>query len=96
MPRMIARGRGQIAIMSSLAGICALPGAPAYSASKAAVRCVWRRACTCFELRAHGVQVSVICPGWITTPLTDKNDFFMPFMYESLRSASQRIIRRLS
>jgi short-subunit dehydrogenase len=78
IPRMVVRGRGQIAIMSSLAGICALPGAPAYSASKAAVR-VYGDALRGM-LNPHHVHVSVICPGWITTPLTDKNDFPMPFI----------------
>jgi short-subunit dehydrogenase len=78
VPRMSARGRGHIAIMSSLAGICALPGAPAYSASKAAVR-VYGDALRGM-LKPHHVHVSVICPGWITTPLTDKNNFPMPFI----------------
>lgn len=76
--RMKARGRGHIAIMSSLAGICALPSAPAYSASKAAVR-VYGDALRGM-LRPHNVHVSVICPGWIRTPLTDKNTFPMPFI----------------
>ncbi len=76
--RMKARGRGQIAIMSSLAGICALPSAPAYSASKAAVR--YYGDGLRGMLKPFGVHVSVICPGWITTPLTDRNDFPMPFI----------------
>lgn len=90
--RMCARGRGQIAIMSSLAGICALPGAAAYSASKAAVR--YYGEALHAKLKPHGVQVSVICPGWITTPLTDKNDFAMPFIM-SVEKASRHIIRNL-
>ena len=76
--RMKARGRGHIAIMSSLAGICALPSAPAYSASKAAVR-VYGDALRGM-LRPYNIHVSVICPGWIRTPLTDKNTFPMPFI----------------
>ena len=76
--RMKARGRGHIAIMSSLAGICALPSAPAYSASKAAVR-VYGDALRGM-LKSHNVHVSVICPGWISTPLTDKNHFPMPLI----------------
>lgn len=85
LPRMIVRGRGQIAIMSSLAGIVALPSAPAYSASKAAVR-VYGDALRA-ELRAHNIDVSIICPGWITTPLTEKNDFPMPFCMNVERAA---------
>lgn len=86
IPRMVARGRGQIAIMSSLAGIRALPSAPAYSASKAAVR-VYGDALR-GELKATGVHVSVICPGWIVTPLTDKNDFPMPLLMSAERAAN--------
>lgn len=86
IPRMVARGSGHIAIMSSLAGICALPSAPAYSASKAAVR--FYGDALRGMLKPHGVQVSVICPGWITTPLTQKNTFPMPFMMSAERAAS--------
>ncbi len=91
--RMMARGRGQIAIVSSLAGICALPGAAAYSASKAAVR--YYGEALHAKLKPHGVCVSVICPGWITTPLTDQNDFPMPFIMPVERAA-RIIIRNLS
>lgn len=90
--RMIKRGSGQIAIMSSLAGICALPGAAAYSASKAAVR--YYGEALHAKLKPHGVHVTVICPGWITTPLTDKNDFVMPFIMPVERAA-RIIIRNL-
>lgn len=90
--RMKARGRGHIAIMSSLAGICALPSAPAYSASKAAVR-VYGDALRGM-LRPHKITVSVICPGWITTPLTDKNSFPMPFIM-SVERATHIIISNL-
>lgn len=91
--RMKARGRGQIAIMSSLAGICPLPGAPAYSASKAAVR--FYGDALRGKLKPHGVHVSVICPGWITTPLTEKNDFPMPFLMSPERAVS-RIMHKLA
>ncbi len=86
VPRMVARGHGQIAIMSSLAGIRALPSAPAYSASKAAVR--FYGDALRGELKDSGVHVSVICPGWIVTPLTDKNDFPMPLLMSAERAAS--------
>lgn len=92
LPRMIARGRGQVAIMSSLASIRALPSAPAYSASKAAVR--FYGDALRGELKPHGVHVSVICPGWITTPLTAINDFPMPFLMAPERAA-RLIIHRL-
>lgn len=90
LPRMVARKAGQIAIVSSLAGMIAFPGAAAYSASKAAVRFYGD------ALRAvhyhDNVHISVICPGWIRTPLVEVNDFPMPFIMSAERAA--RIIRR--
>jgi len=63
LPFLRARGRGQVGIMSSLAGFRGFPGAPAYCASKAAVR-VWGEALR-GELAPFGVGVSVICPGFV-------------------------------
>lgn len=93
LPRMTERKAGQVAIMASLASLRPLPSAPAYSASKAAVR-FYGEALRPL-LKQHGVFVSVICPGWITTPLTDVNDFPMPFIMSSERAASI-IIHRLA
>lgn len=90
IPRMMARGRGQIVIMSSLAGIRALPSAPAYSASKAAVR--YYGEALRGALKRHGVHVSVICPGYIITPMTSVNDFYMPGLM-SAEVAAMRIKR---
>ncbi|MGH6946689.1 MAG: SDR family NAD(P)-dependent oxidoreductase [Kiloniellales bacterium] len=75
---MRRRRRGQIAIMSSLAAFRGFPGAPAYSASKAAVR-VWGEALRA-HLRAEGIAVSVICPGFVESPMTAVNDFPMPLL----------------
>ena len=85
LPRMIARGNGQIAIMSSLASFCGWPGAPAYSASKGAVR-MYGEALRGAVAR-HGVKVNVICPGFIDTPMTAVNDYKMPFMMDAVRAA---------
>lgn len=87
---MKARGAGQIAIMSSLAGFVGIAGAPAYGASKAAVR-IYGEALR-GELAPHGVKVNVICPGFIKTPMTDVNPFPMPFLMDAQKAA--RIIRR--
>ena len=86
IPRMVARGRGQVALMASLASIHPLPSAPAYSASKAAVR--FYGEALGGELRGTGVTISVICPGWITTPLTAINNFPMPFLMPVERAAA--------
>lgn len=88
--RMRARKRGQIAIMSSLAGFRGMPGAPAYSASKAASRSYGEAMRG--SLHRHNVGVTVICPGFIRTPMTDVNGFRMPLLMEPDRAA--RMIRR--
>ena len=86
IPAMATRKRGQIAIISSLAGIRALPSSPAYSASKACVRYYgdalrgW--------LAKNNVNVSVVCPGYVRTPMTDVNDFPMPFIMSAEKAAA--------
>lgn len=85
IPRMSARKRGQVAIMSSLAGMRGLPSSPAYSASKACVR-FYGEALRGW-LQPHGVEVSVICPGYIITPMTAVNNFPMPFKMSAEKSA---------
>lgn len=90
VPAMAKRGKGQVAIISSLAGIRGLPSAPAYSASKAAVR-FWGEGLR-GQLGKQGIGVSVVCPGYIRTPLTDVNTFPMPFIMPASKAAE--IIRR--
>ena len=89
-PRMAARGAGQIALMSSLAGFRGVPGMGPYAASKAAVR-VYGEALR-VELRPRGVRVSVICPGFVRTPMTDGAKFPMPMLMEVKDAAA--VIRR--
>ncbi len=87
---MRPRGRGQLAIMSSLAAFRGFPGAPAYCASKAAVR-VWGEALR-GNVAKEGLSVSVICPGYVKSRMTAVNDFPMPFLMEADKAA--RIIQR--
>ena len=87
--RMAARKAGQIAIVSSLAGIRGLPSAPAYAASKAAVRSLGEGLRG--QLGHSGVKVNVICPGYVKTPLTETNTFPMPFIMSPEKAA--KIIR---
>lgn len=89
LPAMIERKSGHIAIISSVASLAPLPGAPAYSASKAAVRFYGEALAT--KLRRSGVQISVVCPGFIKTRMTDCNDFNMPFIMDAAKAA--KIIR---
>lgn len=89
-PRDSAHPRGQIALMSSLAGFRGLPRAPAYGASKAAVRSLgegMRGLCA-----RHGIRVSVICPGFVKSPMTDINPYPMPFLMTAERAA--QIVRK--
>lgn len=79
------RKSGQIVIISSLAGIRGLPSCPAYSASKAAVRFYGQALRG--SLMKFGVKVNVVCPGYIKTPMTDVNDFPMPFIMSADRAA---------
>ncbi|ARJ64466.1 short-chain dehydrogenase [Magnetospirillum sp. ME-1] len=85
LPLMRARGTGQIGIMSSLASFRGFPGAPAYCASKAAVR-VWGEGLR-GEMAPFGVGISVICPGFVETPMTAVNRFSMPFLMDVERAS---------
>lgn len=82
--------RGQIAIMASLAGFRGFAGAPAYCASKAAVK-VYGEALRP-DLAVEGIGVSVICPGYVRSAMTAENDFHMPFLMDAGRAAD--IIQR--
>lgn len=78
-------GGGQIAIISSIAGYRGLPSCPAYSASKACTK-AWGTALRGF-LKQYNIAVSVVCPGFIQTPLTDKNKFKMPLLMHADKAA---------
>ena len=83
---MSRRRRGQIALMSSLASFRGFPGAPAYCASKAWVR-VWGEALRA-DLAPVGLEVSVICPGFVETRMTQANRFHMPLLMSAERAAA--------
>ena len=80
VPAYIEQGRGHIAVVSSVAGYRGLPGASAYGASKAALINLVEAMQP--ELAARGVFISLVNPGFVRTPLTDKNKFPMPFLME--------------
>jgi NAD(P)-dependent dehydrogenase (short-subunit alcohol dehydrogenase family) len=92
VPRFVARRAGRIAVVASLAGYRGLPSAAAYGASKAALIAL----CEALrpDLERHGVVLQVINPGFVRTPLTDRNDFPMPFLIEA-DAAARRIVAGL-
>ncbi len=93
LPRFTARGKGQIAIISSLAGYRGFPGAPAYSASKGAVR--FYGEALRGAVRKSGVKINVIMPGFVESRMTAANDFRMPF-FMSAEKAAKIIAKGLS
>lgn len=80
MPAMAARGKGQIAVNASVAGYGGLPKSAGYGATKAALI----NACEAlkFDCDNLGIKLQLVNPGFIRTPLTDLNDFPMPFLME--------------
>ena len=70
--------KGHISIVSSIAGYRGLPNSSGYGPSKAALTNFAES--IYFEFKKHNVKVSVVSPGFIKTPLTDKNEFPMPFL----------------
>jgi NAD(P)-dependent dehydrogenase (short-subunit alcohol dehydrogenase family) len=78
MPRMIARGRGRIAVVASVAGYRGLPTSAYYGATKAAL--INLTESLKFDLDRAGVTIQLVDPGFVKTPLTDQNDFPMPFL----------------
>ena len=87
---MRKRGRGQIALMSSLSGYRGMPQSPAYCASKAAVK-VYGEALRGW-LKPDGISVTVICPGYVKSPMSDRLDGPKPFLVKPAQAA--KTIRR--
>ena len=69
---------GHISIVSSIAGYRGLPNSTGYGASKAALNNLAES--LYFDFGRHNVRISLISPGFIKTPMTDKNEFKMPFL----------------
>lgn len=86
---MKGQSRGRLVGIGSVAGVRGLPGAGAYSASKAAVitYCEALRV----ELRGTGIDVVTIAPGYIDTPMTRGNPYPMPFLMPADRFATRAI-----
>lgn len=84
--------RGTLVGMASIAAFRAMPGSLAYSASKSAV--VTFMEGLAMELEGTNIHSMALCPGFVRTPLTDENDFQMPFLLEP-EEAAQRMKRAI-
>ena len=89
----LAQGAGEIIITASVAGFRGLPNTAPYGATKAAL--INMAESLAPEFAQRGVALRVINPGFVRTPLTDKNDFEMPGIIEP-EEAARLIIRKLN
>ena len=93
IPAMANAGRGQLALVASVAGYRGLPKAAAYAPSKAAV--ISLAEVLRLELAGRGITVSLVNPGFVETPMTSVNKFPMPFIIKA-DDAADRIISGLA
>lgn len=93
LPDMLKRGKGHLAAVSSLAAHFPIPGESGYCGSKTAVNvfCDSLRV----QLRGRGIHVTTVCPGFIATPMTANNTFWMPWLLTA-DQAAERIVRALA
>ena len=87
LPALLAQGHGAIGIVSSVAGYRGLPKALVYGASKAAL--INFAETLYLDLRPRGLGVYLINPGFVKTPLTDKNEFRMPALITAEEAAAE-------
>lgn len=92
LPRYLDLGRGHIVLVASVAGYRGLPAAAAYGATKAAL--INLAEALRLECGPRGVKVQLVNPGFVKTPLTDRNQFRMPFLMP-VEKAAERLARGL-
>ena len=93
LPAMLARGRGQIALVASLAGYGGVPGSLAYGSAKAAL--ITMAEALRLTYAGAGLTIQVVNPGFVATAMTASNDYPMPFMM-SADTAAARICAGLA
>ena len=86
------QARGQIALIGSIAGYMGLPNAGFYGATKAAL--ISYAESLRAELQDSGIKIQLVSPGFIKTPMTDQNEFPMPFIMP-VEKAARRLISGL-
>ncbi|MBV9121886.1 MAG: SDR family NAD(P)-dependent oxidoreductase [Planctomycetes bacterium] len=85
LPGMLERRRGHLAAISSLASYRGMPQMAGYCASKAGLNALLDSLRV--ELKAHGIAVTTICPGWLRTPMTADLNRTLPFILEADQAA---------
>jgi short-subunit dehydrogenase len=90
LPALCARRRGRVAVVASIAAYRGLPNSPGYCASKAGLRAYAEALRP--RLKQHGVGMTVVCPGFFDSPMTDRFDGPTPFLLSS--EAAARIVKR--
>lgn len=89
LPLLLRQGAGHISLISSVSGYRGLPKALAYAPTKAALinlaESLW------LDLAERGIGVSVVCPGYVDTPLTEQNEYRMPALISADEAARHMI-----
>jgi short-subunit dehydrogenase len=92
LPAMCRRGRGRVAVIASIAAFRGLPNSPGYCASKAGLRAYAEALRP--RLAPRGVGVTVVCPGFFDSPMTDRFEGPTPFL-ASAEAAARKIKRAI-
>jgi short-subunit dehydrogenase len=92
LPEMVARGNGHLVAISSLAAYRGLPKSAAYCASKAAVSAMFES--LRLDMGPHGIDVTIIHPGFIKTPLTAGRQARLPYLLE-VDEAAKKIVEAM-
>ncbi len=85
LPVLLRQRGGHLSLVSSVSGWRGLPNALAYGPTKAAL--INLAESLYFDLTDHGIGVSVVCPGYVDTPLTEQNDYRMPGLISAEQAA---------
>jgi NAD(P)-dependent dehydrogenase (short-subunit alcohol dehydrogenase family) len=85
LPALLRQRSGHISLVSSVSGYRGLPQALAYGPTKAAL--INLAESLYIDLTDHGIGVSVVCPGYVDTPLTEQNDYKMPGLISAEQAA---------